>query len=63
MSTIADPIFVQAEVAYRRERMLAGAGAGTGRAAAGRHHAGRVREALRTVRTGHRHARTSPRPA
>ncbi len=63
MSTIADPIFVQAEVAYRRERLLAGTGTGTGRAAAGRHHAGRVRAALRTVRTGHRHASTSPRPA
>ena len=64
MSTIADPIFVQAEVAYRRERLLAGTGGlGTGRAAAGRHHAARVRAALRTVRTGHRHARTSPRPA
>ncbi|GAB3445989.1 hypothetical protein GCM10027517_27660 [Phycicoccus ginsengisoli] len=61
MSTIADPIFVQAEVAYRRERMLAGTVAG--RAAGGRHHAGLVREALRTVRTGHRRARTSPRPA
>lgn len=61
MSTIADPMFVQAEVAYRRERLLVGVGAG--REAGGRHHAGRVREALRGVRAGHRHGRTSPRPA
>lgn len=63
MSTIADPMFVQAEVAYRRERLLVGAGVSAGREAGGRHHAGRVREALRGVRGGHRHGRTSPRPA
>ena len=65
MSTTADPIFLQAEIAYRREQLLVGAGAGAanGRAATGRHHAGRVREALRGVRAGRRHARTSPRPA
>jgi hypothetical protein len=64
MSISADPIFVQAEVAYRRETLAAGFG-GAGRAtrAAGRHHAGRVREALRGVRAGHRHGRTTPRPA
>lgn len=61
MSITADPIFVRAEVAYRRERLLAGTGAG--RSVTGRHHAGRVRAALRSVRTPHRHARTSPRPA
>ncbi|MFC8500862.1 hypothetical protein ACFUC1_00780 [Pedococcus sp. NPDC057267] len=61
MSTTADPIFLQAEIAYRRESMMAGAGAR--RAASGRHHAGRVREVLRGVRAGHRHGRTTPRPA
>ena len=62
MSTTADPIFLQAEIAYRRESMLAGTGA-SAHSAAGRHHAGRIREALRGVRAGHRHGRTSPRPA
>jgi hypothetical protein len=61
MSISADPIFVQAEVAYRREALAAAGLPSVGRSS--RHHAGLVRLALRGVRQGHRHGRRTPRPA
>jgi hypothetical protein len=55
MSISADPIFVQAEVAYRRESMQAAGLPPVEHAP--RHHASRIRLALRGVRAGTRHAR------
>jgi hypothetical protein len=61
MSISADPIFVQAEVAYRRESLAAAGLPSVGRSS--RHHASRVRHALRGLRPHHRHGRRAPRPA
>jgi hypothetical protein len=61
MSIIADPLFVQAEVAYRRESLAAGL---PRVGSSPRHHASRVRWALNAPsRFTHRHGRHTPRPA
>ncbi len=61
MSITSDPLFVQAEVAYRRESLAAGLPrVGT----SPRHHASRVRRVLTAPsRFSHRHGRHAPRPA
>jgi len=61
MSISADPIFVQAEVAYRREALAAAGGPTVVRPP--RHHPSRLRLALRGARAHHRHGRHTPRPA
>lgn len=61
MSISSDPLFIQAEVAYRREAFAAGLPT-VGRSSG--HHASRVRRALTAPRRfTHRHGHHTPRPA